>query len=666
MFRRVLDLYGRHKVTLGFMPDSGFADRVRGGTLLAATSSTGELAGYVMYDLPRRQVRLIHLCVAAAHQGAGVARALVEEVSRRHADRNGVLVRCRRDYEAHRMWPRLGFVPRGEQSGRGAAGLPLTVWWRDHGHPDLFSIQSSAEQLVTALDHNVFLDLYVKPGRPGAEESAALLSDWLGDQLVLTFAPQLLVEIDKLPDAVDRRRQRDATAALSQLTPVVSDLDAASQLLDQVAEAAGRKDELRADVRHVAAAAVAGADLFVSRDSVLIEVLGPAAAEHFGLRVLRPSDVVVHLDELAQAAAYRPAALLGTGFTICQLPAGGEDELRRLLLDRPGGERRTDFDHRLRETAGAKQTSRRVIRDPAGGLVGFLAATRAGDELIVSFLRTTPGHRLQSTLARQLLLILRQEARQAKITRIRITDSHLPVSARDALADEGYFKDSPTWTGAVIDICGRWADIVDAARTALPPAAESALTRIAELGPTTAAAARVEQDWWPAKPLDTDLPSYIIPIRPRWAEDLFGLHETLLARPDQLGISREHVYYRAPKPQPVTSPGRILWYASGTGRDRISAVVACSRLIDLTIDSPAALHAQFRHLGVWQRHHIDAAARDGLACAIRFADTELLPRPVRWERLGALAANCQLGTLQSPTKIDSTAFAAIYQEGRRG
>jgi len=518
---------------------------------------------------------------------------------------------------------------------------------------------------LTVIDHNVFLDLFVRPQRSGAEESAALIADWLGDQLDLAVAPQLLVEIHKLPQEADRRHQRDLAARLTTLRPTHPALRAACEVLDHVATTAGMKDQLHADVRHVAAAAAAGADLFVTRDADLIRMLGQPAEEHFGVRTLRPSDVVVHLDQLAQAAAYQPAALLGTGYSMQQLPPGHDSELRELFLNRPAGERRTEFDRRLRAATGTPETTRRVIRDPAGNLVALLISSRNNEEILVPFLRIA-AHRLQSTLGRQLLLILRQDARHAQVSRIRVADPHLSATTRYALTDEGYLQTSEAWVGAVIDICGPWTDILNAAATALPPTAESFLAEAAAAGPTTTNAAWAERAWWPAKPLDADLPSYIVPIRPSWAEDLFGLSGTLLARPDQLGISREHVYYRAPRPQPVTAPGRILWYASGTDRRGIGAIVACSRLVEVLIDTPAALHARFRHLGVWHRNQIDTAAAGGLACALRFADTELLPRRVPWERLTTLAANCRLGTLQSPTKIDSTAFAAIYREGRRG
>jgi hypothetical protein len=50
---------GPAKRTLGFLPDQGFLDRARKGTLLAAASD-GQLLGYVLYDLPGHEVKIVH------------------------------------------------------------------------------------------------------------------------------------------------------------------------------------------------------------------------------------------------------------------------------------------------------------------------------------------------------------------------------------------------------------------------------------------------------------------------------------------------------------------------------------------------------------------------------------------------------------------------------
>jgi len=66
---------GPAKRWLGPMPDAGFAERARKGTLLAAQRN-GALVGYVLYDLPSDRVKIGQLCVAESARRLGVGRML--------------------------------------------------------------------------------------------------------------------------------------------------------------------------------------------------------------------------------------------------------------------------------------------------------------------------------------------------------------------------------------------------------------------------------------------------------------------------------------------------------------------------------------------------------------------------------------------------------------
>ena len=67
--RQVIELgNGPAKKRLGHLPDEGFVDRARKGTLLAAVQDE-RLLGYVLYDLPRRNITIRHLCVSGEARG---------------------------------------------------------------------------------------------------------------------------------------------------------------------------------------------------------------------------------------------------------------------------------------------------------------------------------------------------------------------------------------------------------------------------------------------------------------------------------------------------------------------------------------------------------------------------------------------------------------------
>lgn len=109
-----------NKRWLGLMPDQGFDERAAKGTLLIA-HERGEVRGYLLYDLPRNEVKVIHLCVDPASRCSGIARALVDRLCERHPQRSAVVVRCRRDFPAHGAWPGLGFTPLNDSPGRSAS-----------------------------------------------------------------------------------------------------------------------------------------------------------------------------------------------------------------------------------------------------------------------------------------------------------------------------------------------------------------------------------------------------------------------------------------------------------------------------------------------------------------------------------------------------------------
>lgn len=67
----VKGLWRANRRYLGFLPEGGFIDRALKGTLLVAIRGDTTL-GYVLYDLPRDRVKIVHLCVALEARGTRI------------------------------------------------------------------------------------------------------------------------------------------------------------------------------------------------------------------------------------------------------------------------------------------------------------------------------------------------------------------------------------------------------------------------------------------------------------------------------------------------------------------------------------------------------------------------------------------------------------------
>jgi len=659
VFDSVVALGDKCRGTLGFFPRAAFADKAAEQAIVGALAED-ELIGYVAFDLTRRYIRLIHVCVDPAWRGFGIARKLVSYIRREYGQYPGILARCRNDYELAPMWINLGFRPLKEITGRSHDGRLLTIWWLDHGHPTLFTELSADPLLRAALDLCIVRDLSSDTDRPEAMDSKTLIADHVTDRLQLLHTPVLSEEIATLEDS--RKRQaciRFTSHMQSVELSGASEISAIEQRLIRAAQRtranypADKSDVF--DVRHVAVTAAAGVNVFVTRDENLIKLLSEGAAE-YGVRILTPTDVIVHLDELAAADMFRPVALAGTSLNRKRLGAGYDDEVKglanQILRENP---RKL---LKIWRDAAAGGHGRFGVFDRDGRLIVAWVTQMAADTLQVPMLRVA-HHRLADTLGRQLLFMLRGEARDNGLSVIAMTDPSAPRTVQAALAEDGFTSLDGAWYGMCLDICADSqrieAKAVKVARQAgLPPP-----TRLRSGMPATAAAL-IERAWWPAKVIDAQMSCYLVPIQQRFSSSLFGLPASLLARDDELGLSREHVYYRAPKPF-LDAPGRILWYMSGTGKPVLpQGVFACSQLDDVVVGTPEELHDRYQHLGVWRLDQLREASKEGKLQALRFSNTELFDPGVPLNRLKAFGVHITPG----PRRIGPDLFADIYREGR--
>jgi hypothetical protein len=670
LIAQVVRLADRHRQTLGFMPESVLTGAARAGNVFAALRGQQVLA-YALVGLPGNKVRLTHLCADELYRGHGLPRRLVELLSSEFRDRSGIALKCRRDYGLDSFWLRLGFVPTVDVRGRSDSGDLLTCWWKDHGHDDLFTqAVGGGGKLIATLDTNVFLDLHANGSRDGAAESLAMQSSQYEEQFDLITTPQLLTELNQRTDATERLKVQHAASNYPRLS---GDTDVIRVLADVIVLRAREQGipsdpSLEADALMVAGAAEAGADLFISRDGPLVNAVGPIIEEVCDLRVLRPAEAMVFVDERVSAEAYQPAKLLGTAFTDSAVRAGENVDLIK-FVSHQRGERKRDLNREFLNVAtnAVYGHRRRVIRDPRGEEVALYTLKKNGQALEVSLFRATASD-LYSTILLQLMQLLRREAVQAGAHLIRITDRYLSDTTASLMKRDGFRLVGDTWLLPVLARVETWADL----RQTLMADPELQ-TFMAETEPWQEAdeipetlATRLEHEWWPLKISNPARVTYIVPIRPGWAERLLGSRPSLLERPSELGLSREAVYYRTSRRSRLHVPARLLWYESGEGATRVGAVTACARLISTHVNTPEVLHARFSHLGVYELDNVRSASSDEYASALRFSDIEILRRPVNYERLAQIAPDCQTGTLQSVTEINEQAFSAIYLEGVRG
>ncbi|WWR61232.1 GNAT family N-acetyltransferase [Saccharopolyspora sp. SCSIO 74807] len=660
-------LGNRSKKTLGMLPHAAYYGYAEKGGLLTAVIG-GAIVGYALFQFPRNEVSLTHLCVHPENRRRGVAQLLVTEISRRHSDKLGVRAKCRDDYEMDDTWRSLGFTKRASTLGRGKDAAAMTVWWRDHGHPDLFTQYDELSPLAVVADVNVLLDLFIRPEHPRAADSRMLLADHLVDRLEVVTTRGLDRDLARHPSD-DQENLRKAAASCPRKEGPPWEAEQLYELLlsDVVRDNPGfpKNDQDVGDLWQLAEAAVCGAGAFVTWDEALIRRFGPIVRERTGLRVMSPDRVITRLDELANFMAYQPEALHDGRYTTVQAASDSEDELLG-FLNADKGERKKEFRDHLRWLARS-QFPHWIIHGPDQRAVACYAGFKEGSVYHVPLLRIV-DHPIVDTLARHLIWEIRQAARRQGAKVVDISDAALPSLVARFAEYDGLRHIDGHWYAWIVNRCGTSLEVtaeMNAARNVVKVG--SGVPLQPNLG--RHAVAEFERSHWPAKVIDGELPCFAVAIQPRWSAELFGEPRTLTPRGDQLSLGVDHVYYRSPKNGSLAYPARILWYMSEnikmTGKARF---IGTSLLYAVNVGDAAEMHTALRNYGVFRVADVQGAAdQDGRVQVLRFSNTELFTNPVwraDYDTFGPAMGGPR--NFLSPVRVSPALFAEIYRRGVPG
>lgn len=654
-FDAVLALHKANKATLGPMPDTAFRDRAKHCGLLVGLVD-GVISGYVLYDIPRSNlIKLVHVCVSSTARGNALASAMIEEAIRLNPRRSQIMAACRTDYGMDRFWQSLGMHVASEKPGRALGGSTLMNWTKrinvDDGLDLLESASLESGLPIAVLDTNVIGDLFSPMGerRDHREESQELLVDWLQPLVTFTVSGEVDNEISRNPDRTARTQLREASQQLTRLITLrPGDRSLEDAFLASTDPALLKRDpSLRQDVLHLADAIHAGADYFVTNDSNVHAASARWGLADHGIAVVRPHELIAALSPEPFMTDFRSSLLEEGDLEWKDVPSeepGLEAAFRVYDLEtKPNA-----FNQRLRELlAKRKSISVRKLVDGQGRLWALVAQEMtASTTLRLPLIRVIRGERGE-TVAFQLLRYLRREAWSHGATRIEVTDTAISPTVDSVLAADGFDPGAPRTTAL-------GPETATADSLALSSAAEVAL---------------VERHRWPLTVMGAKLPTYIIPIQPKWATNLLGVNDGLFSmRRTGLGLARELVYFSGSRVTPAPLPARILWYATADKTATLRKVVARSVLIDSAHIPAEEAVKRFGRLGVLRKSEISGAAdKSGNVNVIRFQDTEVLPRPL--SRRDDTFEKYVKGNVLSMQAVDPQMFddvVALQHDGGRG
>jgi len=674
--RDVIALGDANTATLGFFPEKAFYKSAANSEIICAFNSRKEFAGYLLYRTSYDRVTIVHLCINPADRRKKVTRKLVDYLKQITQSYSGIGLHCRRDYNLNKMWSKLGFIAKYDKPAKTPDKL-LTFWWLDYNHPNLLSqlsTQQRESKLCVIIDYKIFSDLFLDE-EINTKEAKSLLADWLQPNLELCVIDEIYNLINNVNDSEERKRQQ----IFAQKLTFLEYLQAKLETVEQQLKAFFINNLNEYEQRYLAKAIAADTQIFITQNPLILEKENEFYHQ-FKLSLKTPVELIFQLDDLSRKPEYQPVRLAGTELIKRKITSGEEDSLNKFFLADKQGETQGDFQQRLRRfLTETDKFDTWLILENKQPIALFVYDRYNQDELKIPLLRVSKNP-LSPTITHHLIFQLALLSAQEKCSFTRITDLYLPKTVTKAIqADTCFIKIKNDYLRANIALVDTKQNLAQhlinlniRLRSEYDFCSQIADTLKQEnIGETIL---RIEQLLFPAKIIDADIPNFIIPIKPQWAQNLFDeelANQTLFGcQKISLALNREAVYYKSKKAPKNLKPGvigRILWYVSldkDKGYNRVKAIRACSRLDEVIIDKPKNLYSLFRDLGIYELKNVFNVANNNPEkdiMAIRFSDTELFKKPVPLQKIQQVL-NKQM-TMQSPINITPESFAIIYKLG---
>ncbi len=642
--------------TLGFLPFQALQDFFRKGTVLGATTAKdGTLAGYLLYAKYPSRIRIVHLCVSDRFRGLNIATRLFEKLKSISTTQSVISLTCRRDFPAHDLWPKLGFIPVEDVVGRSTAGHLLTRWEHklaEENQLDLFREKTSNEAIDVAIDAQILFH-FNDASSAESDPSKALLADFLTDLIDIWVTDEILLEIDRQRDPKLRGASRQHAYRFRTLPHNNELAQHYKGLLTEILPS--NTPSQRSDINHLAKTAASEVRIFLTRDDGILN-LSDEIMVATELRVTSPAQLIVELYGSINSSAYQPKPISGQDLAWRKLVP---DEIDRLLANFLGaGERKGTLRESLFRFVTRPDIYKSEILCSQDSNCAIRVMTRDSDTLTVHLARLA---RSADRLLFGRFIVADSIATTVDhgMRLVRFKANLLPNELKVRLLEMGF-----------VNACDGYSRIC----LCRSLSRKEVLREVSHLLPTVLGQYQemsiddLENRCSPVHITDSENSSFIIPIKPGYATSLFDRQEAsrdLFGGKSSVLMRWENIYYRKKSHHKVlVPPGRILWYESG----KRGAITAVSRLDSVEISDPKDLFRRYKKFGAleWNDLYImcNKDPRTKIM-ALRFSHTFSFRCPVTLAKLRKIEGR-QNVPLQSPRLIGDDELRSIFESGYAG
>lgn len=668
---KVIALADKNSKTLGHFPRDAFKQQAKKKYIIYSTHEKS-LAGYLMFRpvQSRLTISITHLCISSEFRGKKIAKLLLDELNTRFNKKvRGLELNCLEEYfSACKLWKDYGFIPVSDKKSRSTKKEKnLILWFLDFKKPNLFSSQrtlsSNANKLSAMLDINILIK-----ERENESEIKYIHADWLKNEVDFYTTKETYHEILRDKDRKRRKHTRSIKNKYKESNVDINTINSiAKELENKVLKGSSRNDD--SDRMQLAESIGMEADYFITTDEGILKK-GDFFLKAYGIHILSPSYFVQEIDQYINTENYQPIRLAGANITIKKIEL---TELNKVIdkFNSPANkEKRNAFKDKLSKIIIQQNSGQvRVVKTASKEIIAVIGNSSSADQSILKIVRLSK-HFLSRILFKQIIYNHIKNSISRGIQIIKITEVFLSEKQKNILKQFRFKKVNDYWIklgiSAVIE-SKKLETVIPYAKEIMTQRSLSNLKKGGILD--TSALYEIERTFFPTKFTDLEIPTYIIPIRPYWASQLFDNYmaqSSLFGASPLLAWNRENIYYRNVKPLTEILPARILWYASSEAHNpRSKAIIGCSYLDDTFIDKPREQFKRFNRFGVYSWKEVLKLAKNDYERDIKvlkFSDTEVFKKVIPLKRVQNILGKKY--TFQGPVLIEQNHFEQLYKLGK--
>ena len=680
LLNNVIDLANKNSSTLGFFPKGAFKQKMKENKIIAAIQGNS-LLGYLLYDynMSKHLAYVVHLCVDENHRKMGISRILFAELERVVQGKvGGIRVRCRTDYDASVLWPKLGFNHIQTIQGRSKKGSKLDVWRKDLPFPDLFrpAMEHRKGMIRACLDLNILSD-YLEPASDATSGSRSIMQDWLTEVVEFYISSELAVELYRYSNESRKRKIKDLASAFNIITATRKQFD---EIRCQIGHLFKDTPQDQSDLSHLSWCKADNIDYFVTSDQGL---LGKNAqiTEITGTKIIHPADLILHTDALLRSVEYQPQRFGESAIRIRRLTEVDIAEVVTTFAD-DASEGKKRFASKLRSLLSQPKEITTQLISHNNAPLGLISYQIIPNKKLMVNMALLAQNTLSDTLSVGMVKWMIEESLSAHVPCLCVSNTNMSLAIIIACMKFGFYGHEKNLIRLTECKCLTSAQIRarmdEHETTSILPGKYCRQVRD-DIDRATSSADKaplisIERNLWPLKIEDLDIPTYIVSIRPKYAMHLFDQRmssEDLFGGDSRLLLNIENSYYRSLRGLEIMAPGRILWYVSKGERhyQGTQAIRAVSYLNEVHKGKPKEIFGRFQHLGIYKWTDVLATARGDYKrelMAFIFSHTETFNNPVSRSCLEEIWRNEIDGKffIHAPVKITDILFWRIYKLGK--